>query len=276
MQRNACRQAAFTLVELLVVVSIIALLIAILLPSLKKARGQAKDTMCRTNLHQLGVSIQYYVSDNQDRIPWIKGTRTGGNTTPTNFPFRQYHQILHLHRYLNDLTIYLCPRVNEGPVAGRPGIPLRGPRTVKGYQEGVQISYYTALASDRLFRERRGELFPAILPSGEVVDEVYTEYWFNDWNEGAGSGTIPAISGNIITNIPHPNYAVVMMDAIDWNPRHSGAENFLFLDAHVDAIPEDKYFDVDGSDDYGQARDKDGFGTRPFWCWGLGSNIIGD
>ena len=283
MQRHACRQTAFTLIELLVVVSIIALLISILLPSLKKARAQAKDTVCKSNLHQLGLAIQYYASDNTDRVPWIKGTPDPG-PEPTNFPFYQYHQILLMQRYLKDLKIYVCPRADEGPVAGRPG-SLRGPKTIKGYREGDEIgdkpgpiSYYTARKSDDLFLTLQPELFPTLnlFEVPEKIEHIYTEYWFNDWNEGAGGGTIPSISGNKLTRIPHANYAVMMMDAIDWNPRHNKAENFLFVDAHVEAIRANSYFDPQGRTDYETARDRDPFGNRPYWCWGLGRNIIGD
>lgn len=56
---------AFTLVELLVVVSIIALLVAILLPALNQAREMAKLTVCKTNERQMGIGLYLY-ADNHD------------------------------------------------------------------------------------------------------------------------------------------------------------------------------------------------------------------
>src|SRR5579884_1535661 len=53
----------FTLIELLVVVAILALLIAILLPSLGRARNRAKAAACLSNVRQMGMAYQFYVND---------------------------------------------------------------------------------------------------------------------------------------------------------------------------------------------------------------------
>lgn len=63
------KKRGFTLVELLVVIAIIALLLSILLPAMNKIREQARVTVCATNLHQWGLAISAYNTENGNRIP---------------------------------------------------------------------------------------------------------------------------------------------------------------------------------------------------------------
>lgn len=62
-------QRAFTLVELLVVIAIIAILAALLLPTLGMSKDKANQIKCANNLKQLGYAIQMFVDDHQDRLP---------------------------------------------------------------------------------------------------------------------------------------------------------------------------------------------------------------
>ena len=72
----------FTLIELLVVVAIIALLISILLPSLNRAKQQARQLVCLTNLKSQGEAANFYASDNKGWLPrGIMGINSG----------REYH-----------------------------------------------------------------------------------------------------------------------------------------------------------------------------------------
>ena len=80
------KQNAFTLVELLVVVSIIALLIAILLPALKHVRYNAKLSECTSRLRQIGAIQLAYAVDNDSFFPEAGGYRYGSNTDGVGGP----------------------------------------------------------------------------------------------------------------------------------------------------------------------------------------------
>jgi prepilin-type N-terminal cleavage/methylation domain-containing protein len=70
------RRKAFTLVELLVVIAIIALLIAILAPSLKSAKDLAKNAICMTHLRAVGSASVLYAAANQERLPPFRDSYT--------------------------------------------------------------------------------------------------------------------------------------------------------------------------------------------------------
>ena len=78
--KNCREKGNFTLIELLVVIAIIAILAAMLLPALSKARGTARQAACQSNLKQLGNALGMYLNDNSEWIP--AGLTAGGNNQP--------------------------------------------------------------------------------------------------------------------------------------------------------------------------------------------------
>lgn len=68
-QDSQRRKEAFTLVELLVVIAIIAILAALLLPSLAQGKQKAHQTQCISNLRQLGLATHLYADENRDTLP---------------------------------------------------------------------------------------------------------------------------------------------------------------------------------------------------------------
>jgi prepilin-type N-terminal cleavage/methylation domain-containing protein len=92
---------AFTLVELLVVIGIIALLIGILLPSLQRARQVAKDTLCASNMRQVTVALMIYANQYHGDFPPAEDTSSG---TAVPWQVQIWQTVMHTPFSLSDPT----------------------------------------------------------------------------------------------------------------------------------------------------------------------------
>jgi len=107
----SCWKKGFTLVELLVVIAIIALLTAILIPGLGKARKYAKTVACRSNLRQWGLVLELYCDQNNNRF--FKG--------PVESSWDDWVEILKPH-YGGKGGIVCCPFATKTKGQGGEGI----------------------------------------------------------------------------------------------------------------------------------------------------------
>lgn len=95
------RAHAFTLLELLVVVAIIALLASILFPAFSRARENARRSSCLSNLKQIGLGIAQYTQDYDEYLPYSGSTATGGRWPNKIGP------------YIKNTSIFVCPSYTD-------------------------------------------------------------------------------------------------------------------------------------------------------------------
>jgi prepilin-type N-terminal cleavage/methylation domain-containing protein len=131
------KSQAFTLIELLVVIAIIALLLAVLMPALRKARIQAKVVLCIANAKQIGMIMTAYQNSNDGYVPVMRNkfTQVNAKSAFLSIPFRKYsgaasvlprflnpdgpwdteRQLEYARNYLPDF--YVCPFARGSPQA---------------------------------------------------------------------------------------------------------------------------------------------------------------
>ena len=196
----------FTLVELLVVISIIAILMAILLPSLGKARKQAWLVSCTANMKQIGVLVQCYLTDNDGKPPIL--TALGAHTQipvkhtslsialrryskislPSNFDPEDKWSIPKMWEYTTEYmpSFHQCPLVRgRGILADKSfgTVDIGGTTYSIGKSLGGRESYGYPFF-DGLYKDRRMEVLPIPYPHG------YFKYamllWFDPKSANAG------------------------------------------------------------------------------------------
>ena len=107
MRNRRASFAAFTLVELMVTIAIIAVLASLLLPVLGRSQESGRTTFCQGNLHQIGLALQLYTGDNQNTMPIMYDFTNGAPAS------NQLTINLVLAPQLASTNVLCCPSDNQ-------------------------------------------------------------------------------------------------------------------------------------------------------------------
>ncbi len=219
---------AFTIIELLVVISIIVLLLALLLPSLQKARESGRTSTCLSNLRQIGIGMQAYLVDQHHVYPHYRHP----NHASMDQRRRYWYQVLNIGKYLgggqdwwtNRLPIMFCPSHDIYPLGNLTIDPNVATLQQWAYFWGV-ASYGMTMSLEWDDQAPGGPV--RITPRADDVKSpsqtilVSDSAWYHEPRRGS----------HYLYNIPVSSRALGDDGAL-W-PRHSGACNVLWIDGHA-------------------------------------------
>ncbi len=201
----------FTLIELLVVIAIIAVLAAMLLPALNKARDKARTSTCLNNHKQAGTALMLYQGDFNGVLP--RWTRNGGSNSETE----TWGSVLIWEKYLPDVSPLLCPALT----GGTPDAQRLKTTSVFGdnyYTYGIGINAY-------LTGRTMGTGTVTPWPSTQIYNPsmIYLAMdAIRDATDGSGRGYFWVSANNVQEKGAHA--------------RHARAINILYADGHAAAF----------------------------------------
>ena len=217
----------FTIIEILVVIGIILILAAILYPVLSRAKKASKFTVCESNLHQIGIALGIYESDNNDQYPWASDPASRNGKCPNTPHLKRPLLAIVLQPYLKSKDIWHCPlddgvsKSDKGEPIGcfLPGIPSLFGRFGMSYLYQDMLATDHISASSSLSNPNGGQIGTSRIP---VVFDAS-----GLWHEGKEGDVNPGLEkGYIFTTLfgdGHVNYLDLqkLLQSGEWFPNPS-------------------------------------------------------